>query len=155
MSSNGTNGRAKALPAPVSSRTPTGRLGHAGSVGTRLIGYCRVSTTDQADNGVSLEEQETRIRRYAETHGLTIVRVEVDAGASGKHMGRDALQRALTALRDGQADGLVAIKLDRLSRSVRDVLDLVDRSDREGWSLHSIGERLDTSSAIGRFRCIC
>ena len=53
---------------------------------------------------------------------------------------------ALQALRRGEADGLVAVKLDRLSRTTRDVLDLVARAEREDWSLHSIEERLDTSS---------
>ena len=45
----------------------------------------------------------------------------------------------------------MAVKLDRLSRTTRDVLDLVARAEREDWSLHSIEERLDTSSPQGRF----
>jgi len=117
----------------------------------RLIGYCRVSTAGQALNGVSLDEQRTRIARYAEAHGYALVGFETDAGASGKSMNRPAFQRALRRLRDGEADGLVAVKLDRISRSIRDVIELVTRADREGWSLHSLGERLDTSSAVGRF----
>ncbi len=43
------------------------------------------------------------------------------------------------------------MKLDRLSRTTRDVLDLVARSEKEKWALHSIDERLDTSSPQGRF----
>jgi DNA invertase Pin-like site-specific DNA recombinase len=58
---------------------------------------------------------------------------------------------SLRALRKGEADGLVAVKLDRMSRSTRDVLDLVAQAEREDWALHSIEEKLDTSSAHGRF----
>lgn len=43
------------------------------------------------------------------------------------------------------------MKLDRLSRSLRDALDLVARSEKEGWQLHSIGESLDTRTPHGRF----
>jgi site-specific DNA recombinase len=119
--------------------------------GLRLIGYCRVSTAAQAERGVSLDEQRERIRQYARAHGYALVDFETDAGASGKSLARNAFQRALRRLQRGEADGLVAVKLDRFSRSIRDVVELVGRADRQGWSLHSLGEKLDTSSAIGRF----
>ena len=117
----------------------------------RLIGYVRVSTDGQADNGVSLEEQRHRIARYAEMHGHVLVGFEVDAGVSGKTLARPGFQRALRRLRQGEADGLVAVKLDRLTRSIKDAIHLVGRADREGWSLHSLSESLDTSNAVGRF----
>jgi site-specific DNA recombinase len=78
--------------------------------------------------------------------------VAADEGISGKATGnRPGLQRALSALRSRKAGGLVVVKLDRLSRSLRDALDLVAQSEREGWELHSIGENLDTSTPHGRF----
>ena len=125
----------------------------AGRVGTihSSRGYARVSTAGQAADGISLAEQHHRISQYAQAHGFELVGVEIDRGVSGKSMGRPALQRALTRLAAGEAGGLVAVKLDRLSRSIRDTLDLVERSEREGWQLHSIAERLDTGSAVGRF----
>ena len=129
---------------PTGSRTPP-------PVRTRLIGYARVSTAGQATDGISLVEQHHRISQYAQAHGFELAGVEIDRGVSGKSMGRPALQRALRRLKDGEAEGLVAVKLDRLSRSIRDTLDLVERSEREGWALHSIAERLDTGSAVGRF----
>ncbi len=117
-----------------------------------VIGYARVSTEDQAGNGVSLDAQRHRLEAYCAAHGLTLARVEEDAGISArKTTNRPALQRALVALRRGDAAGLVAIKLDRLSRTTRDVLDLVARAEKEDWALHSIEERLDTSSPQGRF----
>jgi DNA invertase Pin-like site-specific DNA recombinase len=125
-----------------------GRTPEAGGV----IGYIRVSTTEQADKGVSLDAQRHRLEAYCAAHGLSLLRVEEDAGVSAKRTSnRPALQRALKALGKGEASGLVAVKLDRLSRTTRDVLDLVSRAEKEGWALHSIDERLDTSSPQGRF----
>ncbi len=117
-----------------------------------VIGYCRVSTEDQAGNGVSLDAQRHRIEAYCTAHGLVLARVEQDAGISAKRTtNRPGLQRALSALRDGDADGLVVVKLDRLSRTTSDILDLVARAEKEKWALHSIEERLDTESPHGRF----
>lgn len=118
----------------------------------RLIGYVRVSTEEQAREGVSLDAQRHRLALYAELQGAELVDVLADEGLSGKRAdNRPGLQEALRRLAAGEADGLVVLKLDRLSRSTRDVLELVDVSGRQGWSLHSISEKLDTSSAAGRF----
>ena len=85
MQNNGRNG------------VSTVRSAHPRGVSTpTLDGYCRVSTPGQADNGISLEEQETRIRQYAEAHGYDVLRVEIDRGVSAKTMNRPALQRALS-----------------------------------------------------------
>jgi site-specific DNA recombinase len=117
-----------------------------------VIGYVRVSTTDQADKGISLAAQRQRLGAYCEAHGLALLRVEEDAGVSAKRTtNRPALLRALKALAKGEASGLVAVKLDRLSRTTRDVLDLVARAEKEDWALHAIDERLDTGSPQGRF----
>jgi DNA invertase Pin-like site-specific DNA recombinase len=110
----------------------------------------RVSTEAQAEAGVSLDEQRTRIRAYAAAHGAEVVALAADR-VSGRTVRRPALQRALARLRAGEADALVAVRLDRVSRTTRDVLDLVARAEREGWALHSIEERLDTGSPQGRF----
>jgi len=119
---------------------------------TAVVGYTRVSTDDQAENGISLAEQEHRIRAYGDAHGLQVVRIESDNGISGKAVAnRPALQRALGALRNGEAVGLVVCKLDRLSRTTSDILQQVARTDREGWVLHSLSEHLDTSTPHGRF----
>ena len=119
---------------------------------SKVIAYCRVSTTEQAEGGISLEAQRRRLLAYAEAHDLHVLCVEEDAGISAKKTSnRPALQRALQALRRGEAHGLAIVKLDRLSRTTRDILDLVARAEKEGWALHSIEEKLDTSSPHGRF----
>lgn len=118
----------------------------------RLIGYVRVSTEGQARDGVSLKAQRERLAAYCAAHGAELVGIESDNGTSGKvpPLKRPGLATALTALRDGEADGLLVLKLDRLSRRTRDVLDLVDDARSRRWRLVSVDERLDTGSAAGR-----
>ena len=118
----------------------------------RLVGYVRVSTDDQAREGVSLDAQRDRLAAYALAHGAELVAIESDEGLSGKMAPsvRPGLAAALELVRGGKADGLLVLKLDRLSRSTRDVLDLVDETRDSGWRLVSVSEHLDTGSAAGR-----
>lgn len=125
----------------------------------KLIGYARVSTDEQAAEGVSLEAQAARLQAYASLYGVELVGIEVDAGASAKGWGasladtlvrRPALARALEHIRRGEAGGLLVVKLDRLTRSVRDLGGLVEQANKGGWDLVSVGEQIDTASAAGR-----
>jgi len=88
---------------------------------TRTVAYLRVSTDKQADRGVSLEAQRAKVESYAALFDLELVAIEVDAGVSAKSLARPALDRALAMLRAGKADALLVVKLDRLTRSVRDL----------------------------------
>lgn len=116
----------------------------------RVIGYVRVSTDKQADEGVSLEAQRAKLAAYAELYGYALVDVAEDAGRSGSTLDRPALAGALDRLARGEADALLVVKLDRLTRSVRDLAELLERSQAEGWGLLSVAEALDTGSAAGR-----
>lgn len=117
----------------------------------RFVAYARVSTIEQAQEGVSLEAQERRLRAWAEAHEAELVDVVVDEGASAKTLDRPGLRRVLEALREGAATGLVVCKLDRLTRSTRDLLGLVDDLfQRQNLRLVSIAESVDTTTAAGR-----
>ncbi len=118
----------------------------------RFIGYVRVSTRDQDENGVSLTAQRDRLRAWAVAHGYELVRLERDAGVSGTVAPekRPGLAAALEAVRKGKADGIVALKLDRISRSVRDMLGLAERFQSKGWLLATVEESIDTRTAAGR-----
>ena len=120
-------------------------------MGTRAVAYVRVSTEKQADAGQSLEAQQAKVTAYAGLYDLELVEVIVDAGASAKTLDRPGLTRALAMLKSGQADALVVVKLDRLTRSVRDLGELVDRYFANGKAaLLSVSEQIDTRSAGGR-----
>lgn len=119
---------------------------------TRTVAYVRVSTEKQADCGVSLEAQQAKIAGYSQVYGLELVDVIVDAGLSAKTLDRPGLQRALAMLRAGEAQALLVVKLDRLTRSVRDLGQLVaDHFAKEdGPALLSVSEQIDTRTAAGR-----
>ena len=117
----------------------------------RVVGYVRVSTDRQADEGASLAAQRRKLAAWCELYGCELVDVLADEGASAKSMaGRPGLESALALVRSGDCDGLLVAKLDRLTRSTRDLGELLDDASRRGWSLMSVGEQLDTSSAVGR-----
>lgn len=121
------------------------------AIAVRAIGYIRVSTEQQAEHGVSLEQQEERIRAYAALRGLELVRIEVDAGASAKSLDRPGLQRTLAALDAFEASAIIVVRLDRLTRSVRDFCSLVDAYFKDStYTLMSVNEHVDTSNAMGR-----
>lgn len=118
---------------------------------TRAVAYVRVSTDKQADKGQSLEAQQAKVAAYAALYDLQLVEVVVDAGVSAKTLNRPGLQRALSMLKAGQADALVVVKLDRLTRSVRDLGELVEQHFNSGGAaLLSVSEQIDTRSAAGR-----
>lgn len=120
-------------------------------MGTRVVGYARVSSKEQADEGVSLAAQRAKLRAYAVAMDLDLICIEEDAGVSAKTVvERPGLLRALARLDDGSADGVLVVKLDRLTRSVRDLGDLVERYFSSKCSLLSVSDSIDTRTAGGR-----
>jgi len=115
----------------------------------QAIPYIRVSTVDQADHGISLEAQESRIREWCSSNGYTLGEVMIDRGISGGRAdNRPALQAALSGIHRG--DALVVYSLSRLARSTRDTLEIADHLERRGADLVSLSEKIDTTSAAGR-----
>jgi site-specific DNA recombinase len=117
-----------------------------------VIGYTRVSSEEQAREGVSLSAQAEKVGLYCGLHNLDLLDVVVDAGVSAKTLARPGLARVLAALDDGSVGGLVVFKLDRLTRSLGDWSALIDRyfGRTGGPSLMSVSESIDTRSAAGR-----
>jgi site-specific DNA recombinase len=93
----------------------------------RLIGYTRVSPIEQEYNN-SLPDQERRIKAYCQALDYELVEVvrEVTTGTKKDVNTRPEFNRVLDMLRQDQADGIVALKLDRLVRNAKEVLMLVD-----------------------------
>lgn len=118
----------------------------------RVTGYIRVSTEEQAVEGVSLAAQREKIRLYCQLHSLTLVDMLEDPGVSAKSLKRPGLTQALEMLESGDAAGMVIAKLDRLSRDVGDWSTLVDTyfGERAGKYLMSAADSIDTRTAAGR-----
>ena len=118
---------------------------------TTAIGYIRVSTEDQAREGVSLDNQKSKITAYCQLKDLDLLEIIEDAGISAKNLKRPGVQKVLTLARKKQVDAIVVYKLDRIFRSTMDALETTQMFDRRGVAFHSILEVLDTKSPMGKF----
>jgi len=116
----------------------------------KAIGYIRVSTEQQADEGISLETQRSKITAWCELNDYELVAIYEDAGISGKTIiKRPQLQTALTEIRKDMA--LVVYSLSRLARSTKNCIEIADLLKVKGSDLVSLTEKIDTSSAMGEF----
>ena len=86
----------------------------------RVVGYIRVSTNGQAEEGFGLPVQEQAIRRWAKAGKHRLIGIERDEGVSGTVGvdGREGLSQALSAIAAGRADALSVLRLDRLAREL-------------------------------------
>ena len=115
----------------------------------QAIGYIRVSTEKQANEGVSLEAQEARIVSWCKANDYELVEVYVDAGISGKRMDtRKELLAALASLKKGMA--LVSYSLSRLARSTKDALAIGEAVAKKKADMVSLTEQIDTTTAAGK-----
>lgn len=115
------------------------------------LAYVRVSTSAQVETGASLDAQEATLRAEAERRGWAVEIVREEGKSAKSIAGRDKLTAALERLDRGEAQVLVSVRLDRVSRSVADFAGLLDRAARKGWSLVLLSPNIDTSDAAGRF----
>jgi DNA invertase Pin-like site-specific DNA recombinase len=119
------------------------------------IGYIRVSTEEQAREGVSLDAQEARLRSYCAAAGLTLVEVVRDEGVSaskplGSRPGGAALLRVVARR---QVRHVVVVSLDRAFRNTIDCLTTVEAWDLANVALHLVdhgGQSINTKTAVGR-----
>jgi len=116
----------------------------------KVVGYVRVSTEDQAREGVSLAAQQAKIEAYAVVKDWTVEAVIRDEGQSAKSLARPGLQRLLSLVEAGGVGAVLVYKLDRLTRSVADLDRLTTLFARHGVALVSLRESLDAMTATGR-----
>jgi len=116
----------------------------------KLIAYARASTEDQE---ITLEAQPDKMRTYAALYEHVLVDVIIES-ESAKSLDRPGIQRALAMLRNGQADGLLIVKLDRLTREQSDWQFLLKEFFGDGAkcakTLCSMNDYIDTRTATGR-----
>lgn len=120
-----------------------------------VVAYLRVSKDDRQDDQdtspVSLDAQRATITAEAARRGWTVVDWFEDPGISGGKgiEQRPGLAAAVEAVERGEAAGLVAAKLDRLSRSVLDTATLMERASRNDWQIITCDLAIDTSTPAG------
>jgi site-specific DNA recombinase len=106
----------------------------------QTIGYVRVSTDRQAEQGVSLEVQEAKIRAMATVQSAELLDVIVDGPVCSVSLSVNAVK----------VEAVIVAKLDRLTRSVKDLCGLLELFEKRKVALISVAKSRDTGSAAGR-----
>ena len=115
--------------------------------------YCRVSTTEQAEEGYSIGEQERLIREYCVKRGYEVYRVFSDAGISGKDIvHRPAMQELLRDATEKKFDMVMSWKINRLSRKLEDAIKIVNTLDKYGITYQSYSERYESNTPAGKMQ---
>ena len=123
------------------------------TVRRKCLLYPRVSTDEQAKEGYSLESQLEALRAHCHYKKWDIIGEYGDDGKTARTLKRDGLQYNLMLLREGDADTLLVLYLDRLARNLRDLLYLFELSEVQGWTiviLDLMGDTVDSRSASGK-----
>lgn len=115
-----------------------------------VVGYVRVSTKEQADEGHGMGAQREAIVRECAARGLSLLGLYQDDGLSGGNREREGLETALRALEEGRGDVLMAKDLSRITRSIMDFQWLVDKATSEGWKITTLDAMVDMGTAAGR-----
>jgi len=118
---------------------------------TRAAAYIRVSTDEQVSEGQSLENQEARIRAYADSQGWELADTYREEGQSGKDLQRPELSRMLADIEAGNLDIVLVYKVDRLTRKQKDLWYLLeDKFESNQVGFKSVVEPFDTTTAQGK-----
>lgn len=113
--------------------------------------YCRVSTDEQAREGVSLDEQMERLLAYCKAMGWKEETISfIDDGYSAKNLERPQLSKLIKLVKQGQISKIMVTKLDRMSRRLLDLLNMIDMFQQYDVSFVSISESFDTTTPSGR-----
>ena len=112
--------------------------------------YARVSTEQQIEN-YSIPLQKERIKAFCTSKGWNEVNEYIDAGYSGSHLNRPALEQLQKDIKNKKVNVVIVYRLDRLSRSQHDTLFLIEELFLPNHvEFISLSETLDTSTAFGR-----
>ena len=115
--------------------------------------YTRVSTSEQAETGYSIDEQERLLIDWCNKNGLEVFNCYSDRGISGKNIqNRPALKALLKDVEDRKVDMVVSWKLNRISRRLADVLKIMDLLEKNNVTFKSYSEPFETTTHVGRMQ---
>ncbi|MBL1208155.1 MAG: recombinase family protein, partial [Calditrichaeota bacterium] len=111
--------------------------------------YCRVSTQEQGDSGLSLSHQEKRCNNFCIAKDWDIYKSYIEVASAGK-LNRPELNSLLNDASDSKFDIVVALRLDRVSRVPRDFYNLAESLDKYNISISTVDNDVDTTTVQGR-----
>ena len=113
--------------------------------------YVRVSTTNQVEEGYSIDEQKDKLSSYCDIKDWNVYKIYTDGGFSGSNTDRPALESLIKDAKKRKFDTVLVYKLDRLSRSQKDTLYLIeDIFIKNNIAFLSLQENFDTSTPFGK-----
>jgi site-specific DNA recombinase len=112
--------------------------------------YVRVSTEEQAREGMSIDTQLDKLMAYADFQGWDNLVPFVDEGESAKDMNRPAMKRLIELVKKGQVARVVTMTVDRLSRNLLDMLNFIELCETHNTAYVCVSLNFDTSTPIGR-----
>jgi len=114
--------------------------------------YSRVSTTEQAEEGYSIEEQERLLRKFCDDNNYTIFKVYSDRGISGKSIkARPAMKEMLKDSEEKKFDIVITWKINRIARNTLELLQIVDLLEKNAIAFKSHSESFETETPMGKF----
>ncbi len=113
-----------------------------------VLGYTRVSTDQQAEQGHSLAQQEAAIRAYCVMKGLELAEIIVDDGYSGGTLDRPGLTKMRALIAKRKVSHVVVLKMDRLTRDIRSCI--TDELALAKVTLVSTTEAIDVATFSGQ-----
>jgi site-specific DNA recombinase len=118
----------------------------------RLDGYIRVSRVAgrEGESFISPAVQRETIENYARLHKHEIVRWWTDLDQTGAKLERPEFQKTLARCESGETGGIIAAKLDRLTRSLSGLAQLIDQATDQGWTLVAVDLGLDLKRPSGQ-----
>lgn len=119
----------------------------------KVVIYCRVSTTEQAEEGYSIDEQNIKIREYCEREGHEIYNLYEDRGISGKNItNRPGIKQLLQDATENKFDLVIVWKLNRISRKLLDILNIVELLNKHNIAFRSLTENFETETPSGKLQ---
>ena len=115
--------------------------------------YCRVSTIEQAEEGLSIDSQYHNIKEYCKNQGHEIYNLYEDRGISGKNItNRPGIKQLLEDATKNKFDLVVVWKLNRISRKLLDILNIVDLLNKHNIAFRSLTENFETEKPSGKLQ---
>jgi len=117
---------------------------------TEKVGvYVRVSTEEQAKEGISIDAQIERCRAFCKARGWKLFKIYTDAGYSAGTMDRPALKNMVDDINNKKFTILLVYKIDRFSRKLKDLISILEELKSKGVNFTSVTEQIDTTTAMG------
>lgn len=117
--------------------------------GMKVAIYTRVSTEEQAKEGISLDAQVGRCQAYCKARDWKVFKIYTDAGFSAGSMKRPALNDLMEDISSKKVTTLLVYKIDRFSRNLKDLILILEDLKRRGVNFTSVTEQIDTTTAMG------